>query len=287
MKIEIDNLCKSYGNKEVLKNINLQINEGMFGLLGPNGAGKTTLMRVLTTLISKNSGSVRINEIDISKKEDIRSIIGYLPQDFSMYPSMSVYEAMDYIAVLCEIKNKKARKKIIEELLCKVNLENNIETKIRALSGGMRRRLGIAQAMINDPKVLIIDEPTVGLDPEERIRFRNMLRDFSDGKIVILSTHIVEDVESTCENIGIIKNGQIAYTGKVSEIIKDTNGYIWSVLIEREELQELKDEYEIISTVADEDKFKVKFISKYKPFEGAVSIKPNMEDAYMRIIKEA
>lgn len=287
MKIEINNLCKSYGDKEVLKNVNLQINEGMFGLLGPNGAGKTTLMRVLTTLIRKNSGDIKINGIDIANKEGIRSIIGYLPQDFSMYPSMSVYEAMDYIAVLCDIKDKKARKAIIEELLCKVNLENNMKTKVKALSGGMRRRLGIAQAMINDPKILIIDEPTVGLDPEERIRFRNMLRDFSDGKIVILSTHIVEDIEFTCENIGVLKSGQIVYTGKVSEIIRDANGYIWSAVIERGQLSDIKDKYEIISTVADEDKFNVKFISKLKPFEAAVSIKPNMEDAYMKIIKEA
>lgn len=287
MKIEINNLCKSYGDKEVLKNVDLEINGGMFGLLGPNGAGKTTLMRVLTALISKNSGDVKINGIDISKKKDIRSIIGYLPQDFSMYPSMSVYEAMDYIAVLSEIKSKSTRKAIIEELLYKVNLENNMKTKVKALSGGMRRRLGIAQAMINDPKVLIIDEPTVGLDPEERIRFRNMLRDFSDGKIVILSTHIVEDIEFTCENIGILKNGQIVYKGKVNDIIKEASGYVWSALVEREYLPEIKEKYEVISTVSEEDKFKVKFISKLQPFEEAVCIKPNMEDAYMKIIKGA
>jgi len=285
MKIEINNLCKSYGSKEVLKNVNLQIDEGMFGFLGPNGAGKTTLMRVLTTLISKNSGEVKIDGINISDKKAVRSIIGYLPQDFSMYPSFSVYEAMDYIALLCEINNKKTRKIIIEELLCKVNLEKNMRTKVKALSGGMKRRLGIAQAMINNPKVLIIDEPTVGLDPEERVRFRNMLRDFSEGKIVILSTHIVEDVESTCENIAVLKSGEITYTGKTSEIIKDAKGYIWSALVEKEQLSEIKDKYEVISTVADEDKFKVKFISKLKPFEDAVSIKPNMEDAYMKIIK--
>jgi len=257
----------------------------MFGFLGPNGAGKTTLMRVLTTLISKNSGEVKIDGINISDKKAVRSIIGYLPQDFSMYPSFSVYEAMDYIALLCEINNKKTRKIIIEELLCKVNLEKNMRTKVKALSGGMKRRLGIAQAMINNPKVLIIDEPTVGLDPEERVRFRNMLRDFSEGKIVILSTHIVEDVESTCENIAVLKSGEITYTGKTSEIIKDAKGYIWSALVEKEQLSEIKDKYEVISTVTDEDKFKVKFISRLKPFEDAVSIKPNMEDAYMKIIK--
>jgi len=285
MQIEINNLCKSYGSKEVLKNVNLQIDEGMFGLLGPNGAGKTTLMRVLTTLVSKNSGEVKIDGIDIGDKKSIRSIIGYLPQDFSMYPSVSVYEAMDYIALLCEINNKKTRKLIIEELLCKVNLEKNMKTKVKALSGGMRRRLGIAQAMINNPKVLIIDEPTVGLDPEERVRFRNMLRDFSDGKIVILSTHIVEDIESTCENIAVLKSGEIVYTGKVNEIIKDAKGYIWSALVEKEQFSEIKDKYEVISTVTDENRFKVKFISELKPFENAVSIKPNMEDAYMKIIK--
>lgn len=287
MKIEINNLCKSYGDKNVLKNINLQINDGMFGLLGPNGAGKTTLMRVLTGLVRKNSGDVKINGIDVSDKSGIRSIIGYLPQDFSMYPSMSVFEAMDYIAVLSEIKDKKKRKSIIEELLCKVNLENNMKTKVKALSGGMKRRLGIAQAMINDPEVLIIDEPTVGLDPEERIRFRNMLRDFSDGKIVILSTHIVEDIEFTCENIGVLKEGQVIYTGKVTDIIKEAEGYIWSSLIDRNELIEVKEKYDIISTVAEGDKFNIKVISKVKPLSEAISSKPNMEDAYMKIIKEA
>jgi len=285
MKIEINNLCKFYGTKKVLKNVNLQIDEGMFGLLGPNGAGKTTLMRVLTALISKNSGEVKIDGINISDKKAVRNIIGYLPQDFSMYPSLSVYEAMDYIALLCEMNNKKARKVVIEELLCKVNLEKNMRTKVKALSGGMRRRLGIAQAMINNPKVLIIDEPTVGLDPEERVRFRNMLRDFSEGKIVILSTHIVEDIESTCENLAVLRSGEIAYTGKVNEIIRDANGYIWSALVEKEQLSEIKDKYEVISAVTEESRIKVKFISKLRPFEDAVSIKPNMEDAYMKIIK--
>ncbi|SHK44352.1 ABC-2 type transport system ATP-binding protein [Clostridium cavendishii DSM 21758] len=287
MKIEINNLCKSYGNKEVLKNVDLQINEGMFGLLGPNGAGKTTLMRVLTTLINKNSGDAKINGIDIANKDKIRGIVGYLPQDFSMYPSMKVYEAMDYIAVLCEINNKNERKTIIEDLLCKVNLENNMKTKIKVLSGGMRRRLGIAQAMINNPKVLIIDEPTVGLDPEERVRFRNMLRDFSDEKIVILSTHIVEDIEFTCENMAVLKSGKIVYKGKVNEFIKDANGHVWSILVKKNQLEEIKDKYNIISTVADGDKYRVKFIADSKPFENAVIITPNMEDAYMKVVKEA
>ncbi|WMJ79357.1 ABC transporter ATP-binding protein [Clostridium sp. MB40-C1] len=286
MNITINNLGKSYGKKEVLKDINLEIEEGMFGLLGPNGAGKTTLMRILTTLIPKNQGNIKINNIDISNKKEIRKTIGYLPQDFSIYPTMSVYEALDYLALLSGIKNKIVRKERIEYLLQKVNLENHKNTKVRALSGGMKRRLGIAQAILHHPKIIIVDEPTAGLDPEERIRFRNLLRDFSEGRIVILSTHIVEDVEFTCENLAILNNGGLLYTGKVKELLQDAEGYVWTVNINREELDSVRNEYQIISTVSEGDLIKLRLISKDKPFENANSVKPSIEDAYMKLMKE-
>ncbi|MCY6957181.1 ABC transporter ATP-binding protein [Clostridium brassicae] len=286
MNITINNLGKSYGKKEVLKEINLEIEEGMFGLLGPNGAGKTTLMRILTTLIPKNQGNIKINNIDISNKKEIRKTIGYLPQDFSIYPTMSVYEALDYLALLAGIKNRNIRKERIEYLLQKVNLENHKNTKVRALSGGMKRRLGIAQAILHHPKIIIVDEPTAGLDPEERIRFRNLLRDFSEGRIVILSTHIVEDVEFTCENLAVLNNGGLLYTGKVKELLQDAEGYVWTVNIKREELDSVRNEYQIISTVSEGDLIKLRLISKDKPFENANSVKPSIEDAYMKLMKE-
>lgn len=286
MKIKIDNLRKSYGKKETLKGINLNINEGMFGLLGPNGAGKTTLMRILTTLIPKTDGNITIDNIDINNKKEIRKIIGYLPQDFSFYPAMSVYEAMDYLALLSGMKNKELRKNKIEYLLKKVNLQNHKKTKFKALSGGMKRRLGIAQALLHDPKIVIVDEPTAGLDPEERIRFRNLLRDFSDERIVILSTHIVEDVEFTCENLAILNEGELLYNGKVKELLKKAEGYVWTANIDREELDDMRKKYTIISTVSEGEYIRVKIISEEKPLLNAENIKPSIEDAYMKLMKE-
>lgn len=217
MQIKISNLSKQFGNKTALDDVSLEINSGMFGLLGRNGAGKTTLMRILTTLLTKTSGDITICDIPIEKSREIRKIVGYLPQDFSMYPNMTVYEAMDYLGVLSEIPSKK-RKDIVLELLDKVNLYDCQKVRIKALSGGMKRRLGIAQAIMHDPKVIIVDEPTAGLDPEERMRFKNLLSDISKDKIVILSTHIIEDIEETCENVAILNKGKVIYNGKTEKL---------------------------------------------------------------------
>jgi ABC-2 type transport system ATP-binding protein len=288
MKIEINNLDKSYGSKQVLNNINMEISEGMFGLLGPNGAGKTTLMRILTTLLHKTGGSVRIDGIDIDDKSKIRPIIGYLPQDFSMYSNMSVYESLDYLAILSGINDDRiTRKKRIINLLERVNLERQLRTKVRALSGGMKRRLGISQALLHNPKVLIVDEPTAGLDPEERVRFRNMLTDFAEGRIVILSTHIVEDIEFTCENLAILKEGQMVYQGRVKELIEKVKGSVWTSDVDREEFNRVKRDYNIISTVSEGESVRLRIISDEKPFENALAIQPSIEDAYMKLIREA
>jgi ABC-2 type transport system ATP-binding protein len=286
MKIEINNLSKNYGSKRVLNNINMEICEGMFGLLGPNGAGKTTLMRILTTLLHKTGGRIRIDGIDIDDKSKIRPIIGYLPQDFSMYPNMSVYESLDYLAILSGINDDSTRKKIIMNLLERVNLDRQLRTKVRALSGGMKRRLGISQALMHNPKILIVDEPTAGLDPEERVRFRNMLTDFADGRIVILSTHIVEDVEFTCENLAILKDGQIAYQGRVKELLEKALGSVWTSDVDREEFDRVKRDVNIISTVSEGEKVRMRIISATKPFENASAIQPSIEDAYMKLIRE-
>lgn len=217
MQIKISNLSKQFGNKTALDDVSLEINSGMFGLLGRNGAGKTTLMRILTTLLTKTSGNITICDIPIEKAREIRKIVGYLPQDFSMYPNMTVYEAMDYLGVLSEIPFKK-RKGMVLELLDKVNLYDCQKVRIKALSGGMKRRLGIAQAIMHDPKVIIVDEPTAGLDPEERMRFKNLLSDISKDKIVILSTHIIEDIEETCENVAILNSGKVIYNDKTEKL---------------------------------------------------------------------
>ncbi|MBS4539020.1 ABC transporter ATP-binding protein [Clostridium sp. D2Q-11] len=285
MNIEIKGLTKNYGNKTALDNVDLKIDKGMFGLLGPNGAGKTTLMRILTTLVQKTEGDINIQGIDISKKRKIRQMIGYLPQDFAVYPTLTVYEAMDYLALLSNIAPKSKRKKLILDLLEKVNLEDHLKTKVKALSGGMKRRLGIAQALINNPSLLIVDEPTAGLDPEERIRFRNLLRDFSEDRIVILSTHIVEDVEFTCEDLAILKEGQILYKGKSRDLIKQAEGYIWTANLDRKRLNDIRKNHHIISTVSEGDLIKTRFLSDGTPIEESKAVSPSIEDAYMKLVK--
>lgn len=286
MKLIINNLEKYYGNKKVLKGVSIEISEGMFGLLGPNGAGKTTLMRILTTLVPKSGGDIKIGNTDIEDKKSIRKIIGYLPQDFSVYPSLSVYEAMDYLAILSGMNNKASRKKRIDFLLEKVNLQGHRNTKFKALSGGMKRRLGIAQAIVHNPEVLIVDEPTAGLDPEERIRFRNLLRDFSEGRIVILSTHIVEDVEFTCENLAILNEGQFLYKGRVTDLLENAKGFVWTATVERDRLDSIRNKYTVISTVSEGSSIKLKLISGEKPFADAECTDPSIEDAYMKLMKE-
>lgn len=219
-EIVINNLSKKFGRKQALSNVSLHIEKGMFGLLGRNGAGKTTLMRIISTLLTKSDGEVTICGVPISKAQEIRKLIGYLPQEFSIYPNMRVYEAIDYLGVLSGL-SKTVRKERINNLLQEVNLSDCTKLKVKALSGGMKRRLGIAQALLHDPQVLIVDEPTAGLDPEERIRFRNLLCDVAGNRIVLLSTHIVEDIEKTCEKIAILNNGELFYNGMLKDFVGD------------------------------------------------------------------
>ena len=277
--IEIKNLNKCYGKKQALSDVSLTIGQGMFGLLGRNGAGKTTLMKTLATLLTKKDGSITVCGIPIENAKEIRRITGYLPQDFSMYPTMSVTEAMDYLGILSGIGTKE-RKKCIHTLLERVNLTEHRTKKVKALSGGMKRRLGIAQALLNNPKVLIVDEPTAGLDPEERIRFRNLLCDVAESRIVILSTHIVGDIEATCENLAILNEGSILYRGTVSELLAATEGKVFTKFVDKQELPRLKKEYRITGMHTQGDKAQLRFLSEI-PIEGAETCKPNIEDAYM------
>lgn len=278
--IEIKELNKFYGKKkQALSNVNLTIEQGMFGLLGRNGAGKTTLMKTLATLLKKQSGSISVCGIPIENAKEIRKIVGYLPQDFSMYPTMTVIEAMDYLGILSGIGTKE-RKEHIDLLLKKVNLTEHKNKKVKALSGGMKRRLGIAQALLNDPKVLIVDEPTAGLDPEERIRFRNLLCDVSEERIVILSTHIVGDIEATCEKLAILNEGSILYCGTVSDLLDTANGKVFSKMVDKRDLPKLKKEYNIIGMHSQGNKTYIRFLAEV-PYPDAESCEPNIEDAYM------
>lgn len=282
MKIQIKELEKYYGAYKILDRINLTFDEGIHGLLGPNGAGKTTLIRILSTLLSKTSGEIYYDNIKVDNKEEIRKIIGYLPQEFSFYPNFTVYETLDYFASLSNIR---LNKKEILDRLEMVHLQDIYKAKTKTLSGGMKRRLGIAVAMVGDPEVLIVDEPTAGLDPEERIRVRNMLSDFGKTKTVLLSTHIVEDIQLSCKSLSILNKGKLIYSGTVKEIIKEAEGYVWNLNVNFGDSEQYMDKYNVISSIADEDKIALRILSKEKPSLNADNVSPTLEDAYMKLIK--
>jgi len=280
-KIEIKNVDKFYGKKQALYNINLTINQGMFGLLGRNGAGKTTLMKTLATLHQKKSGNITVCGVPIENTKEIRSMTGYLPQDFSMYPTMTVEESLDYLGILSGM-TKDIRQNRINVLLKRVNLTEHKHKKVKALSGGMKRRLGIAQALLHDPQVLIVDEPTAGLDPEERIRFRNLLCEVAEERIVILSTHIVGDIEATCEDISIMNNGRILWQGTVSELIHNADNKVFMVNVNKKQLTQIKKNYIVTGMLVQSEYTTVRIISDVKPdIQGVITAEPNLEDAYM------
>src|SRR5690554_6061524 len=222
----------------------------MFGLLGPNGAGKSTLMRILVTLMKPSKGRVLVNDLDLAKnRREIRSMLGYLPQDFSFFSKLKTYEFLDYAARLAGMKNSAARKTAVDQMLEEVGLYEARDRNANKLSGGMKRRLGIAQALINNPKIIIVDEPTTGLDPEERIRFRNLLSNISTRDvIIILSTHIVGDISSTCYNMALLNKGELAFTGSPEKLIKQAEGNVWLIQATEAEYMEINEKYPVIST---------------------------------------
>lgn len=279
--IEIKNVSKSYGKKQALKDVTLTINQGMFGLLGRNGAGKTTLMKTLAALHRKSEGTISVCGVPIEKAKEIRSMTGYLPQDFSMYPNMTVLEALDYLGTLSGM-TKAERAERIRLLVKKVNLTEHQHKKVKALSGGMKRRLGIAQALLHDPKVLIVDEPTAGLDPEERIRFRNLLTEAAEDRIVILSTHIVGDIEASCEDVAILNEGQILWKGTVSELLANARGKVFTVNVPKEELPRIRKDFIVTGMLIQAEYVMLRVISDTAPdVQDAVPDEPNCEDAYM------
>lgn len=284
MKIQIQNLDKIYQNgKKALSDVNLEIENGMFGLLGPNGAGKSSLMRILTTLMKPSNGQVNINGYDLMKnRAEIRKMLGYLPQDFRFFTKLKTWEFLDYAAGLSGIKSKKQRAQKVDEWLEKVGLFDVRERNANKLSGGMKRRLGIAQALIGDPQIIIVDEPTTGLDPEERIRFRNILSEISQRDvIIILSTHIVGDISSICQDLALLNKGQVGFKGSPEELINKTRGHVWQVSTSGFEYEMLKEKYAIISTIPSDEGWEVQLVGDQLEAKNAVEIEPSLEHAYV------
>ena len=280
-KIVIEHVNKFYGKKAALTDVSLTIENGMFGLLGRNGAGKTTLMKLLATLHAPDGGSITVCGVPIEETGKIRQMIGFLPQDFNMYPNMSVYEAMDYLGMLSGME-KQARRECIPKLLERVNLLEEQKKRVKSLSGGMKRRLGIAQALLHNPKVLIVDEPTAGLDPEERVRFRNLLFEVASERIVILSTHIVGDIEATCEKIAILNEGRLLWNGTLTDILKEAEGKVFVAEVTQDELEEIKQKYVVTSLLRQAEKSIVRFVTEDSSrTEAAKTVPANCEDAYM------
>ena len=279
--LEIANLSHTYANGTVaLDDVRLSIPRGMYGLLGPNGAGKSTLMRTVATLQQPTAGTIRFGEIDVlGDPERLRRTLGYLPQDFGVYPRVSAYSMLDQLAVLKGITSRSDRKSVVETLLEQTNLWAVRNKSIAGFSGGMRQRFGIAQALIGNPELIIVDEPTAGLDPEERNRFLNLLAAIGDNVVVILSTHIVDDVSDLCPRMAVLANGRVQLEGKPSDLIAATRGQIWKRVISRDELEDYRSKYEVISTRLVAGNSVVHVLSENRP-DGFEPVEGGLEDVY-------
>lgn len=282
MELKIDNITKIYPNGvQALKEVTLTIPNGMFGLLGPNGAGKSTLMRILATLQEPDTGSVRLGDLDVvNQKDEVRQTLGYLPQEFGVYPKVSAEKLLDHFAVLKGFTNRRTRRPVVEALLKKVNLWDVRKQKLGGYSGGMKQRFGVAVALLGDPKLLIVDEPTAGLDPAERVRFLNLLSELGENSVVILSTHIVEDVSELCTNMAIIDQGEILLEAEPLRAIDNLRGRIWRRLVAKDEFGKLKEDYAVISTKLLGGRTLVHVYSDTSPGAGFEAADPDLEDVY-------
>lgn len=280
--LEIRELSKTYPNGvRALSDVSLDIPKGMFGLLGPNGAGKSSLMRTLATLQDADSGSITFNGLDVLKNpEEMRRVLGYLPQDFGVYPKVSVLDMLDHLAVLKGIARKGERKGIVEGLLQQVNLWDVRKQKLGTFSGGMRQRFGIAQALLGSPKLIIVDEPTAGLDPQERNRFLNLLAEISEQVVVILSTHIVEDVTDLCSKMAILGKGKVLLQGCPLESVGLLANQVWTKRIEKIALPEYQAQFQVLSTRLVSGKPQINVFSETQPEQGFEQVKPGLEDVY-------
>lgn len=280
--LQLQNVSHVYPNGvRALDDVSLSIPKGMFGLLGPNGAGKSTLMRTVSTLQTPTSGKITFDGIDVlANPESLRKRLGYLPQDFGVYPRVSAYDMLDHMAVLKGISSRSARKETVETLLAQVNLWDVRKKAIAGFSGGMRQRFGIAQALIGNPDLIIVDEPTAGLDPEERNRFLNLLAEIGENVVVILSTHIVEDVADLCPSMAVLVNGQIKLEGAPKDLIDKARGTIWAKTIERSELDAYRNMYEVISTRLFAGRTIIHILCDHDPGDGFTSVDGGLEDVY-------
>jgi len=288
LRIEIRQLTKTYpGGFTALNEINLTITEGMFGLLGPNGAGKSTLMRILVTLMQPSSGEILIDGKEIrNHRKEIRSMVGYLPQDFRFFARLRSWEFLDYAARLGGMNSKSERRERVDEMLTSVGLYEFRNRMANKLSGGMKRRLGIAQALIARPTLIIVDEPTTGLDPEERIRFRNLLSDLGRSDIIIiLSTHIVGDISSTCNQMALLNEGALIYEGTPDQLVNQASGFVWRAEVTPETYDRLKEEFPIISTIPSGAGWEIQFVGNKPENLDAVPVEPNLEHAYVHYME--
>ncbi|MGA2072914.1 MAG: ABC transporter ATP-binding protein [Terriglobia bacterium] len=282
MQLIIEGVGKLYKGKVWgLRGFSLKLEHGVLGLLGPNGAGKSTLMRILATVTRATEGRVIWDGTDIAKSPDtVRSVLGYLPQDFGLYPNLNAMEFLEYLAAVKRIDASAARKRI-SELLELVNLADAARRPLGGYSGGMRQRVGIAQALLNDPRLLIVDEPTAGLDPEERVRFRNLLSELSGERIVILSTHIVSDVEAVATDIALIEHGGLVVHSAPEALLQSVNGHVWEIVIPSSELSELRKHYLVSNTAHRSDGVHARVVADHPPAASARPVEPTLEDAYL------
>jgi len=286
MKLNINNISKTYPNGvQALKNVSIEIGNGIFGLLGPNGAGKSTLMRTIAALQDADSGTITLGDVDVEKdKQGLREMLGYLPQEFGVYPKVSAIDLLDHMAVMKGITDAKRRKEQVDSLLYQVNLWESKDQKLGTFSGGMKQRFGIAQALLGDPKIIIVDEPTAGLDPMQRNRFHNLLSEIGENVVVILSTHIVDDVSDLCNDMAIILNGELKLAGKPLELIKKLEEKVWQGLVEKDVAESLKDDERLISSRLYMGKVKVRLLSNVEPMNGFTLNEPEIEDLYFATI---
>ena len=280
--LQIANLSKTYPNGvQALTDVSLNISNGMFGLLGPNGAGKSTLMRTIATLQDADTGTIMFGDINVqTQKQELRQVLGYLPQEFGVYPKVSAEEMLDYIARLKGIANDKERKELVKALLEQVNLYNHRNKFLGGYSGGMKQRFGIAQALIGNPKLIIVDEPTAGLDPAERLRFNNLLSEIGEHIIVILSTHIVDDVSELCNDMAIISGGQVVQRGNPEDLLHSFDNRIWSKRVAKDEVAQYQAEYKLVLSKLSGGKMVVHIYSETDPGNGFSQEKATLEDIY-------
>lgn len=288
MELKIRNITKTYANGlKALDHINLTIGKGMFGLLGPNGAGKSSLMRTIAGLQAPDTGEIFLGDLNaLTQKEELRKILGYLPQDFGFYPKVNAVELLNHFAILKGISNRKDRKEIVDGLLHQTNLYEARKRNVSEYSGGMRQRFGIAQALLGNPKLIIVDEPTAGLDPMERNRFHNLLSEIGENTIVILSTHIVDDVKNLCNRLVILNSGQIILDGTPNGVIQDFQGKIWKKQLDKSDLEAAKAHFHVISTHVTDGKVEVRVFSENQPDTGYIPVESNLEDVYFSSITE-